>query len=100
MRLMTGHTPFQTHDRVLEGKRPPFVGMALDTGRFISKRESGHLGHETIVWLVTIYTMNGAFVQSMMKRLKELSPDLLMAGLANLVDAGCQQMLLLTRFMY
>ena len=61
MRLMTRHTSFQPHDRVFEGKGTPLVGMAFDAGRFISKRKSGHLGHQAAVRLVTIYTVNGPF---------------------------------------
>ena len=99
MRLVTTHTAFQTHGCVLESKRSALVRVALGTGGFVAARCLHLPGIQSSMRRVAVDTMDGAFLQSMPKRLGKSPLRLLVTVDAKLIRFSRQQMQRLFRLM-
>ena len=86
MRLMAGHTTFETHRPMFERKRPTLVAMAVQASRLVRGEGLRHRRTDTAVRIVTVDTAHRAFRQLMMIGPLKLRPDVGMAARALLVD--------------
>ena len=88
MRLMAGHTAFETHRPVLERERSALVAMAVQASRLVRGEGLRHRGADTAVRIVAVDATHRAFRQLMMIGLLKLRPDIDMAARALFVDCG------------
>ena len=76
VRRVTGRATLSLQGRMLEHKRPLFVGVALKAG-CIGAREPGLFRFEPPVWVVAVAAVHRAFKHAVMKGLRELGLRLL-----------------------
>ena len=99
VRLVTRDAPFHAHGSMFEDERAALVGVALHTGNLISVGEADLARIEAAMRLVTIHTMDRAFLIFMAERLVEGGQIFAMAGQAKLVRSPGPQVNRLFSFM-
>ena len=88
---MTGSAAFCFQRRVLIGEWPLLIRVALDTGGVSAGRESRLFRFKAAVRVVTIATLDGAFLDLVVKRLVEVRFHFIVATHAELCFANLQQ---------
>jgi hypothetical protein len=84
MRRVAGHAAFGLYGRVLEGKRPGFVSVAIETELVLRVGGSQLMRKESTVRVVAIAAGQKTFIHFVVEWLGEIRFDIKMAGVAKL----------------
>ena len=84
MRRVAGYTSFGLDGRVLEGKRPGFVSVAIEAELILRVGGSQLVREKSAVRIVAIAAGQKPFIHFVVERLGEVRFDIKMAGVAKL----------------
>ena len=84
MRRVAGHAAFGLDRRVLEGKRPGFVSVAIEAELILRVGGPQLVRQEPAVRVVAIAARHQTFIHLVVERLGEIGLDVKVAGVAKL----------------